>query len=61
MSVSWFRDFHDAVFEAHFRAAIVRKRYQVHYDPANRWWNLRETHTPVGPATPYTEQETTNG
>jgi hypothetical protein len=34
----------DAVHEAHFRASLVRRRYQVHYDPANRWWYLRETH-----------------
>lgn len=45
MSVSWFRVFSDAVFEAHFRAAVTRFRYQVYYDPANRWWNLRETNT----------------
>lgn len=44
---SWFRTFHDAVFEAHFRAAITRRRYQVYYDPANRWWNLRETSEPI--------------
>lgn len=47
MSVSWFRDFSDAVQEAHFRAALTRLRYQVYYDAANRWWNLRETNQPL--------------
>ena len=47
--MNWFREFSVAVFEAHFRAAIVRRRYQVYYDPANRWWNLRETSTPLDP------------
>lgn len=43
----WFRDFHDAVFEAHFRAALVRRRYRVRYDARNRWWNLTETTQPL--------------
>ena len=43
MRAAWCRNFHDAVFEAHFRASLVRRRYQVYYDPANRLWNLRET------------------
>jgi hypothetical protein len=47
MSVNWFREFSDAVFEAHFRAAITRLRYQVTYDAANRWWNIRETGTRI--------------
>jgi hypothetical protein len=42
MSVSWFREFSHAVHEAHFRAAITGSRYRVSYDPANRWWGLRE-------------------
>lgn len=39
----WFKRHHDAVHQAHFRAALVRRRYRVHYDPANRWWNITET------------------
>ena len=47
MSVSWFRNFDDAIREAHFRADIVGLRYQVYWDGANRWWNLRSTHVPL--------------
>jgi hypothetical protein len=51
MSIKWYREFSDAVFEAHFMAAITRRRYRVSYDAANRWWNLYETNKHV-PETP---------
>lgn len=35
--------FRDAVFEAHFRAAVTRWRYRVAYDRANRLWSICET------------------
>lgn len=41
--------FRDAVYEAHFRAAITGRRYRVTYDRANQLWHLRETHQPVVP------------
>lgn len=40
---NWHPNFHDVVFEAHRRAALTRRRYRVHYDRANRLWNLTET------------------
>jgi hypothetical protein len=40
---SWFATFTDAVFQAHFRAAITGLRYRVTYDRANKLWNLIET------------------
>jgi hypothetical protein len=43
MRPGWFTAFTDAVFEAHFRAAITGYRYRVTYDKANRLWDLRET------------------
>ena len=44
MQKSWFSNFHDAIFEAHFRATITRYRYRVRFDSANKWWNLYESH-----------------
>lgn len=38
----WFRQFMDAVNEAHRRADLTGRRYRVWYDPANRWWNGSE-------------------
>ena len=38
-----FRKHDDAVREAHFRASLVRRRYRVYYDAANRWWQIRDT------------------
>lgn len=35
-------NFHDAVHEAHFRAALTRRRYRVAYDQANQIWSLFE-------------------
>jgi len=43
MMPSWHKAFKDAVFEAHFRAAITGLRYRVTYDRANKLWNLIET------------------
>lgn len=47
MKNNWSTRFHDAVFQAHFRAAITGLRYRVTYDRANRLWDLRETHQPI--------------
>jgi hypothetical protein len=45
MMQNWTKSFHDAVHEAHFRAAITGLRYRVRYDRANGWWDLWETVT----------------
>lgn len=51
----WFNHHSDAVHEAHFRAALVRRRYRVYYDPANRWWNIRDTQQLLEGHRDYTE------
>ena len=33
-----FETFHDAVHEAHFRAAITRRRYRVNKTTGVLWW-----------------------
>lgn len=35
----------DAYNQAAFRADLTGRRYRVHYDPANRWWNITELTT----------------
>jgi hypothetical protein len=39
--------FKDAVFEAHFRASIVGRRYKVRYEPNNKLWEIKETHIAI--------------
>lgn len=41
--VGLFNRYHDAQEQARFRADITGYRYRVHYDRANRWWNITET------------------
>ena len=38
----WFKQFDDAIGQANFRAAVTGYRHRVHYDAANRWWNITE-------------------
>lgn len=45
MIKNWHTDFHQVLYEANFRAALTHYRYRVHYDRANRLWNLTETTT----------------
>lgn len=43
--LNWSKSWTDIVHEAHWRAAVTRRRYQVYYERANGWWVLRETQT----------------
>lgn len=52
-----FRKHGDAVHEAHFRASLVRRRYRVSYEAANRWWQIKETHQLLAGHRDFEDQE----
>jgi hypothetical protein len=46
-NVGLFNRHADAVAEADRRAALIRLRYIVRWDGANRWWQITESVRPV--------------